>query len=120
MVLQGGHPSEKLRFIADKMSMVQIHHYMRRQMRETGMSSREMLTTWSDYLSMACRLKMDTGDAIIYRARKLRQRHDELVELCGQKEHALRAGRSWGSIPMWRISYRKQKRFMSMLGKTMQ
>ncbi|WP_300784025.1 PcfJ domain-containing protein [uncultured Acetatifactor sp.] len=90
---------EKLRFIADRMSMVQIHHYMRRQMRETGMSSREMLTTWSDYLSMACRLKMDTGDAIIYRARKLRQRHDELVELCGQKEHALRAGEILGKYP---------------------
>lgn len=83
---------EKLRFIADRMSMVQAYHYMRRQMQETGMSSREMLTTWSDYLSMACRLKMDTGDAIIYRVRKLRQRHDELVELCGQKERAVRAG----------------------------
>lgn len=83
---------EKLRFIADRMSMVQACNYMRRQLQETGMSSREMLTTWSDYLSMACRLKMDTGDAIIYRARKLRQRHDELVELCGQKERAVRAG----------------------------
>ena len=83
---------DRLQFITDRMSMVQIHHYVRRQMRETHMKSSEVLTTWSDYLSMACRLKMDTGDAIIYRVRKLRQRHDELVELCGQKELAVRAG----------------------------
>lgn len=83
---------DRLKFIADRMSIVQIYRYMRRQMLETGMDSKEMLTTWSDYLSMACRLKMDTNDAIIYRARKLRQRHDELVELCGQKDRAVRAG----------------------------
>lgn len=83
---------DKLRFIADRMSMVQIYNYIRRQMRETHMKSSEVLTTWSDYLSMACRLKMDTGDAIIYRVRKLRQRHDELVDICGQKKLEIRAG----------------------------
>lgn len=94
-----GIQPEGLKFIAGRMSMVQVCHYMRRQMRETGMTSREMLTTWADYLSMACRLGMDTGDAIIYRARKLRQRHDELVELCGQKERAVRAGEILGKYP---------------------
>lgn len=108
---------EKLRFIADRMSMVQIHHYMRRQMRETGMSSREMLTTWSDYLSMACRLKMDTGDAIIYRARKLRQRHDELVELCGQKERAVRAGEILGKYPHIEDTFREIKTVYEYSGK---
>lgn len=83
---------DNLNFIADRMSFVQIYNYMRRQMRETHMTSREVLATWSDYLSMACRLKMDTNDAIIYRVRKLRQRHDELVALCGRKDLALRAG----------------------------
>lgn len=83
---------DTLRFITDRMSVVQIYNYIRRQMREAHMKSGEVLTTWSDYLSMACRLKMDTGDAIIYRVRKLRQRHDELVKLCGQKELAIRAG----------------------------
>lgn len=94
-----GIQPEGLKFIAGRMSMVQVYHYMRRQMRETGMDSKEMLTTWADYLSMACRLGMDTGDAIIYRARKLRQRHDELVELCGQKERAVRAGEILGKYP---------------------
>lgn len=74
------------------MSIVQIYNYIRRQMRENRMKSDQVLTTWADYLSMACRLKMDTNDAIIYRVRRLRQRHDELVKLCGQKELAIRAG----------------------------
>ena len=90
---------DKLRFITDRMRIVQVYNYMRRQMREGSMSSKELLATWSDYLSMACRLKMDTKDAIIYRARKLRQRHDELVELCGQKDHAVRAGEILGKYP---------------------
>lgn len=83
---------DKLRFITDRMSIVQIYNYIRRQMCENRMKSDQVLTTWADYLSMACRLKMDTNDAIIYRVRRLRQRHDELVKLCGQKELAIRAG----------------------------
>lgn len=108
---------DKLRFITDRMSIVQIHNYMRRQMRETGMDSREMLTTWSDYLSMACRLKMDTGDEIIYRARKLRQRHDELVELCGQKERAIRAGEILGKYPHIEDIFQETKAVYEYAGK---
>lgn len=84
--------ADDLKFIRDRMSIVQIYNYMRRQMRETGMSGKELLTTWADYLSMAQRFGMDTNDAIIYRVRKLRQRHDELVARCQQKELTLRAG----------------------------
>lgn len=84
--------ADDLKFIRDRMSIVQIYNYMRRQMRETRMSGKELLTTWADYLSMAQRFGMDTNDAIIYRVRKLRQRHDELVARCNQKELTLRAG----------------------------
>lgn len=75
-----------LKFICDRMSMVQIYNYMRRQMQESKMSSREVLDTWGDYLSMAQRFGMDTNDAIIFRVRKLRQHHDELVERCHQNK----------------------------------
>lgn len=84
--------ADDLKFIRDRMSIVQIYNYMRRQIRETGMSGKELLTTLADYLSMAQRFGMDTNDAIIYRVRKLRQRHDELVARCNQKELTLRAG----------------------------
>lgn len=84
--------ADDLKFILDRMSIVQIYNYMRRQVRQTRMSSKEILTTWADYLSMAQRFGMDTNDAIIYRVRKLRQRHDELVARCHQKELTLRVG----------------------------
>lgn len=83
---------DDLKFISGKMNVVQIYNYMRRQMSESGMRSKEMLTTWSDYLSMAKRIGMDTGDAIVFRVRKLRQRHDELVALFQSKDLALQAG----------------------------
>lgn len=84
---------DDLNFIRNKMSMVQIKNYMHRQMSESGMKSQETLTTWADYLSMAKRFKMDTDDEIIFRARKLRQRHDELVERCnGDKSLAIQVG----------------------------
>ena len=108
---------ENLRFITDRMSMVQIYNYVRRQMRETRMKSGQVLTTWSDYLSMACRLKMDTGDAIIYRVRKLRQRHDELVELCGQKELVIRAGEILDKYPHIEDIYQDVKAIYEYTGK---
>ena len=84
---------EDLKFISDRMSMVQIYNYVRRQMKESKMKSREVLTTWSDYLSMAERFHMDTRDAIVYRVRKLRRRHDEMVERCnGKVSIVLKAG----------------------------
>lgn len=86
-----GIVAEDLKFVYDRMSIVQICNYVKRQMKENEMKSKEVLTTWSDYLSMAEKLHMDTSDAIIYRVRKLRQRHDELVEQCRQKELNIQA-----------------------------
>ena len=81
-----------LMFIQHKMSMIAICNYVRRQMSENRMKSKEVLNTWSDYLSMAKRLGIDTDDEIIFRARKLRKRHDELVKRCHDKDLAIRAG----------------------------
>ncbi len=78
-------------FIRDRMSVVQIYNYLRRQMSIYNTTSKDVLSTWSDYRSMARRLKMDTSDAIIFRVNKLYQRHDELVKLCHDKELAIRA-----------------------------
>lgn len=82
---------KELSFIYKKMTIVQIVHYLQRQMRETGMNLREVLTTWSDYLSLASRLGYDVNDEIVYRVRRLKQRHDELVDLSNSKDDALRA-----------------------------
>lgn len=85
--------ADDVKFIRDKMSLVQIRNYIRRQMLETGMNSREVLNTWADYLSMAERFGMDTSDAIIYRVRKLKKRHDELARRGAGKPVTIRAGR---------------------------
>lgn len=73
-----------LMFILDRMNPLQIQHYIQRQ-RKKFRSAQEVVTTWDDYLSMAKRLKMNVNDEIIYRVRKLRQRHDELVQRCKEK-----------------------------------
>lgn len=69
-------------FIADRMSPIQIRNYLQKQKPDFDGSCQQALTTWQDYLAMAERLHIDTSDEIIYRARKLRQRHDELVIQC--------------------------------------
>ena len=50
-------------------------------------NSHEVLRTWEDYLSMAKKLHMDVYDEIVYRTRKLRRRHDDLVLKCQEKDH---------------------------------
>lgn len=74
-----------LDFINQKMNPIQIHNYIQKQMPHFSNRSRDVLNTWEDYLSMAKKLHMNTDDAIIYRVRKLRQRHDELVKKCLEK-----------------------------------
>lgn len=69
-------------FIVDRMSPVQVRNYLQKQKVHFDNSCRQALTTWQDYLAMAEKLHIDTSDEIIYRARKLRQRHDELVLQC--------------------------------------
>lgn len=75
-----------LRFIWGKMTAVQIYNYLRRQAEASQEPIRQVLTTWQDYLSMAKQLEIDTDDEIIYRVRLLRQRHDELVLRCKQRD----------------------------------
>ena len=80
--------ADELRFIRDRMKPVQIYNYLHRQALEICMEARQVLTTWKDYLSMAEQLGLDTHDEIIYRARLLQQRHDELVIQMHQKDAA--------------------------------
>lgn len=82
---------ENLKFISDRMSYQQIYNYIRRQMAENKEGSKWFINTWADYLSMANKLGMDTSDSIIYRVRKLRQRHQELVDRCNEIQDELRA-----------------------------
>ena len=92
------HP-ERLQFITNRMRVGQIQHYLCRQMQESGMSSKEVLGIWQDYLSMAARFGYDMNDSIIYRVRKLRQRHDELARRCDNQKLTLRAAEILQTYP---------------------
>lgn len=89
----------KIKFIADRMSMTQIYRYIRRNMAMERMTSREVITTWADYLSMAVRFGYDTTDEIVYRTRKLKQRHDELAIRGINKDIAVQAGEVLTKFP---------------------
>ena len=88
-----------LDFIWGKMTAVQICNYLHRQAEASQESVQQVLVTWRDYLSMAERLGIDTNDEIIYRAKLLRQRHDELVIRCEQRDLAEQAAEVLTAFP---------------------
>ena len=90
---------QQLQFIADRMRYGQIQHYLNRQMQELNLSSERVIELWRDYLSMAFRFGYDTNDPIVYRVRKLQQRHDELAARGEEKQLTLRAGELLQTYP---------------------
>lgn len=72
-----------IRFVKDRMSVLQVKNYLERQSGETGESPKDLLTIWEDYLIMAKRLQIDVSDPIIYRAGELVRRHNELAQSVG-------------------------------------
>ena len=77
---------EGIRFIKDRMSPVQVENYLERQQKLYKKTPNSLIEYWKDYLYMAKRLEMDTDDEIVYRAKYLLQRHDELVEVLNQMD----------------------------------
>ena len=89
-----------LRDLPHQMSPLQVSNYLRRQMRELHMPCRQVLTTWADHLSMAARLKLDLNNVAVYRVRRLKQRHDELLGLFDHDASlAIRAGQVLQKYP---------------------
>ena len=90
---------DAINFIDDRMSLLQIRNYLERQSKENRESIQWVLRTWADYLSMAKRLNLDTTDSIIYRVRKLKQRHQELVDRCNELSDELFAKEMLQTFP---------------------
>ena len=87
-------------FVHDRMSPLQIYNYLQKQKRYFRNSCRQTLTTWQDYLLMAKKLHIDTSDEIVYRARKLRERHNELVMRMHEKDIEIQAEEVAEKFPM--------------------
>lgn len=81
-----------IEFILDRMSERQIKNYLIRQQKDIRRPAKEIISTWADYLKMAIRAKMNVNDEIVYRVKKLQQRHDELIQHLGSKDLAIQAG----------------------------
>ena len=67
-------------FIMDRMAPLQIKNYLEMQAAESGESVKNLSKTWKDYLNMAIRVGVNVHDSVIYRARKLMQRHNEMIK----------------------------------------
>lgn len=100
-----------LDFVLDKMSPIQIRNYLTRQMHEMNWGCSRIVNTWADYLAMAKRLKMNINDEIIYRVRKLKQRHDELVKICQEREPELRLMEMKEKYPNVDLIYKTLKKY---------
>lgn len=64
------------------LSPEQLMHYIERQAKESyggKRKARSVFETYEDYLSMAEGLGRDMSDAMVYRPRELKRRHDEAV-----------------------------------------
>lgn len=74
-------------------SVQQAMNYIRRQQAESYQKKRaeSVLTQWADYLRMCQRLKKDLSDAMVYRPRELKRRHDEAAEEVWGREAELTA-----------------------------
>ena len=81
-----------LMFIMDRMNPLQIRNYLEKQASESGESVKNLIKTWKDYLDMAIRVGVNVQDSVIYRARKLIQRHNEMIKEIEAKNLILRAG----------------------------
>lgn len=82
---------EDLNFILDFMSEMKICNYLKRQYALTGRKPVELLSTWQDYLNMSKRLKRDITLEIFYKPKNLIQGHDEVRQLCEDKDLTLQA-----------------------------
>ena len=101
-------------FIMDRMAPLQIKNYLEKQAAESGESVKNLIKTWKDYLNMAIRVGVNVQDSVIYRARKLMQRHNEMIKEIEAKDLILRAGKyqSWkctflanGVFSLWIMGY---------------
>lgn len=90
---------EDIRFVLCRMSEVQVKNYLARQSRESKEPVKALIPTWRDYLAMAARLHMDIDDPIVYRARYLVKRHEEIVNVVEDKGLVLKAGKIAEDFP---------------------
>lgn len=68
-------------FIADRMTSVQTWHYLAKQSDMAAESAAQVVRTWTDYLRMATKLKINLTLEQNYKPKSLKQAHAECIAL---------------------------------------
>ncbi len=76
---------DSINFIMDRMSVLKIVNYLKKQQELTKETLRQVITTWKDYLNMAKKAKMDVKNELIYKPKNLRQSHAEVIKIIETK-----------------------------------
>ncbi len=73
--------SEDMKWLMCRFTVEQSMNYIERQRKESykRTTARMVISQYEDYMYMCEKLHKDTSDAIIYRPRELKRRHDEAV-----------------------------------------
>lgn len=89
--LKLGVEPKDIDFISDKMGAQKIYNYLQKQYQASGRKPKELLSTWQDYLIMSRRLKRNVTLELIYKPKNLIDAHDEIINLCQDKNIMLNA-----------------------------
>lgn len=89
-LLGNGIQPKEITFVEKQMSVGQIKNYLLRQSEQYDIQPLACLRMWQDYMRMALDIGHDLNDAIVYRPRELKVRHDMLVEYVNRHSEKIR------------------------------
>lgn len=82
---------EDIKFVSGSMSELRISNYLKSQYALTSRKPKELVSTWRDYFYMSKQLKRNMKLEIFYKPQNLIESHDEVIQLCEDRDLALRA-----------------------------
>ncbi|MDO5575202.1 MAG: PcfJ domain-containing protein [bacterium] len=88
-------------FLDPPMSYVKIYHYMLKQEKLTGETSKQVMITWRDYHNMASQMQFDTTSDQIARPKNVKEAHTAMIDLReknGMKKQAKQLEKKWPRV----------------------
>ena len=79
---------QDLSFILDRMSPERIYNYLTKQCDRVLCTTKELVSTWRDYLNMAKALRLDTQQEIFFKPKDIIASHHKMIEKLGGRNTA--------------------------------
>ncbi len=102
---ENGLSPASFRFLPDSVlagtSPVKMRNYLKKQSAMAGSCMKNMQSTWADYINMAQRAKMDTGNEQVWKPKDLKYAHDALVmflQMGDAEKEALKLEKRWKKV----------------------